>query len=150
MSVRDWPVAARFWLYVPAGLSDDQCWPWQGYRDAKGYGRVTIGGMPWNAARVAYLLERGPIPVGLGVLHSCDRRECVNPCHLRPGTNDENVADRVERGRTVTVSPLADEDVRAIRAARRAGARCIDLAERYGVHNATVSRVARGVTRRAA
>lgn len=31
------------------------------------------------------------------VLHTCDKPWCVNPAHLRPGTNAENIRDRQER-----------------------------------------------------
>jgi hypothetical protein len=38
---------------------------------------------------------------GLHVLHSCDTPACCNPKHLRLGTNQDNVDDRVSRGRSV-------------------------------------------------
>lgn len=44
------------------------------------------------------------------VLHSCDRRICVNPQHLRWGTHADNMNDRDKRGRTRNqwTGPLPD------------------------------------------
>lgn len=40
--------------------------------------------------RVAYLLLRGPVPLGLVLDHLCRNRWCVNPWHLEIVTNHEN------------------------------------------------------------
>lgn len=79
--------------------SDSGCWEWQGSLNPKGYGQLNDRGVIRKVHRVAYEMFIGPIPDGLGVLHSCDNRKCANPAHLRAGTNADNVADRVARKR---------------------------------------------------
>lgn len=70
----------------------DGCWEWQGYRDARGYAKVSIGGRKkqW-VHRVAYELHAGPIPDGLTIDHLCRNPSCVNPDHLEPVTIRENI-----------------------------------------------------------
>lgn len=41
--------------------------------------------------RIAYELAVGPIPVGLVIDHLCRNHSCINPEHLEPVTNVENV-----------------------------------------------------------
>lgn len=49
--------------------------------------------------QVAWILTNGPIPPGMGVLHRCDNQPCCNPSHLFIGTQADNVADMVAKGR---------------------------------------------------
>lgn len=75
---------------------DTACVIWGAAKNKKGYGRFYAGTMT-TAHRYAYLLAHGEIASGAHVLHRCDVRACVNPEHLYLGSNDDNVADRVER-----------------------------------------------------
>ena len=76
------------------------CWEWFRCRCKKGYGQISRGGKLFRAHRVAWSAWNGPVPKGLGVLHSCDNPPCCNPEHLRPGTQLDNMRDRALRGRT--------------------------------------------------
>lgn len=78
------------------------CLEYQGYRNELGYGLIRWGegrGRLIRVHRVMYEAHVGPIPDGLGVLHSCDNPPCAEPTHLRPGSQLDNAADRDSRGR---------------------------------------------------
>lgn len=115
-------LAERFWAKVER-RGPDECWPWRGENNGKGYGRIRVGPGrhgPWlRAHRVAYELLVGPIPTGKILDHTCHNadlscaggaacthRRCCNPAHLDPVTSGENTARAVAR-RTLAVRSAA-------------------------------------------
>lgn len=90
----------KFWNQVD---KSGECWLWTGCRDDQGYGRTWADGKSTNTHRLAYRLAHGEIPESAYVLHSCDNPPCVNPAHLRIGTQLDNMRDRSERGRHYNV-----------------------------------------------
>lgn len=147
------PADPRFAAKIDIG-SVDQCWPWMGYRDRWGYGKVKRGGRSVYAHRHAWAMCKGPIPGNQYVYHSCDNPACCNPAHLWLGTNDQNMADMRVKGRAGARhqrqagsannnAKLTVADIRTIRTDPRI-ARVV--AAEYGVHRATISLIRQGKT----
>ena len=67
------------------------CWLWVGPVAGGGYGRVYTNNGYYTAHRLSYVEHRGQIPDGLVVDHLCRVPACVNPSHLEPVTQGENV-----------------------------------------------------------
>ena len=88
---------ARFWAKVAKGDPAD-CWTWTAYTDRDGYGRFSLNGNPRRAHRVSVRLD-GRDPTGKVVRHACDNPSCVNPAHLKVGTQRKNMRDRDRRDR---------------------------------------------------
>lgn len=63
------------------------CWIWIGELNHSGYGMIDRK----KAHRAVYEHFVGPIPDGLTIDHLCRVRCCVNPDHLEPVTNRENI-----------------------------------------------------------
>jgi hypothetical protein len=85
--------------YIPEPNSG--CWLWTAAVCSGGYGCIgeTKTRKILSAHRVSWELHCSPIPEGLDVLHKCDVRPCVNPQHLFLGTDQDNVNDKIAKGR---------------------------------------------------
>ena len=144
----------RFWSKVDRG-APDECWMWKGTialpnKCGQRYGSFGISdGKPVNyrAHRFAWMLYNGRIPEGMVIMHSCDVPLCVNPAHLKLGTQAENVADRDSKGRTAKgekqgASKLTETQARFI---KRSSKPTQVLANRFGIHYTTVMKIKQGI-----
>lgn len=69
----------------------DECWEWRGAPTQFGYGSFSICGRGYPAHRVSYAVAKGTVDPTLTLDHLCRNRCCVNPNHLEPVTNRENL-----------------------------------------------------------
>lgn len=117
------------------------CWAWLGPVSATGHGHKTFCGRIVGAHRWMWEQLFGPIPPGLVVFHTCDRKDCVNPHHLRLGSQAE-----ANRGAVHAVLTAADvAEIRRHRDSKnRETARV--LAELMGVSPQTIRDVWRGAS----
>lgn len=80
-------------------MANETCVEWEGTRNRNGYG---ILGHAVHGSRLAHraaLAGKLGRPVRGKARHTCDNPPCVNPEHLLEGTQADNVADAVARGR---------------------------------------------------
>lgn len=140
----------RFWSKVRIG---DGCWTWTASLRHKGYGQFRFDGKTRKAHRVSWEIANGPIPEGQHVLHRCDNPACVRPSHLFLGTNEDNHADMMAKGRngyaahrgeTNGFARLDEESVRRIRRLLADGQTQKELGRLFGVSNQTIFRIQHG------
>lgn len=86
---------------------------------------------------------------GLVLLHTCDERACVNPHHLRLGTQNENIRDRDRKGRQASGtdngrSKLTERKVVLAHRLVKMGITQGQVAKWYGIHHSTIGDIIRG------
>src|SRR5690348_10771652 len=95
----------RFWSkVVPDPMGG--CWIWAGAVTTSGYGQRHAKGSYRSTHREAYETLIGAIPKGLQLDHLCRVRCCVNPAHMEPVTQSENIR-RSEAGLVSAARQLA-------------------------------------------
>lgn len=149
--------------YVPATFDEETrvqfmaqvektetCWLWKGsiFADT-GYGLFRKFGWkePIGAHRASAMMFIGKIPKGRTVLHVvCDNPPCVNPAHLRIGTQRANIRDasaknRMSHGADHHRAKVTDSIVRQMREMREAGEMVTAIAEKFGLRKAQASAI---------
>jgi HNH endonuclease len=144
---------SEFWEWFESKLTTTPsgCREWSACRFAQGYGVVRMNGKNIKAHRIALEHTLGrPVAPGMCALHSCNNPPCCNPEHLREGTNQENVddklrSDRQPRGETNGKAKLTFEQVEEIRRNSNSLTQR-QLADLYGVKHACIGKIHRGKT----
>lgn len=126
------------------------CWFWEGPVFNSGYGMTAHR----LAHRLVYELSFGRIPAGRCVCHKCDEKLCLNPKHLFVGTQADNIADKMAKGRHRVAhgedngqSKLTTAEAKKIKASAESTRK---LAGLYGVCDETIRNIRVGVTWKAA
>jgi hypothetical protein len=131
------------------------CHLWTAHRDRQGYGSIRRGMVTVRAHRAVWEHFNGPIPDGLRVLHNCpdgDNPSCCNIAHLWLGTDADNTADMVAKGRQTrgernSGARLTEAQVLDIRQRfRRDGDSIPALAQEFGLGLTTVRQIVNGET----
>ena len=134
------PVNVLERLMQHAGATDDECWEHPGSSSEAGHVRIRLDDksrmMVHRLAWEAHYAE--PIPEGMFVRHKCDNPCCFNPHHLELGTTQDNVDDKMRRGRHKCPQKTTAEERAVI-------ANSIEptsvLAKRYGITTARVRQI---------
>ncbi len=85
-----WPLSRRLAEKIVKPDGPDGCWGWIGATSA-GYGRIRIAQRAQMAHRVVFETSGGIIPAGMVLDHLCRNPVCVNPAHLEPVPQRENI-----------------------------------------------------------
>lgn len=109
----------RWWICANAA-SRDECWNWLGNPSSTdGYGYIKVNGKRIPAHVFGYKLLVGSIPTDLYLDHLCRNRICVNPNHLEPVTNRENIlrgaglaAQQIQQTHCLRGHPLFGDNLR--------------------------------------
>ncbi len=152
----------RFWSKVDKTNGPDSCWFWTDTLNKDGYGKFHLPtGIHWSQGRahmfsvprVAYKIAHGSIPNNRLICHTCDNPRCVNPKHLKLGTQFDNMQQMISRGRgnkahgeKHSKSKLTEKDVLEIRKTHGlkgiGGISAAKLAKKFGVSYVLIRAIA--------
>lgn len=147
-------VEERFWSKV-AKKGPDDCWLWlasssshvEGTADAKfKMPQFSFNSRRTQATHVAWILTHGALPATAMIFRSCSNVRCVNPNHLRAGTEKNSTNRRLAKGRHTRcewspAAKLTRKEVREIRKAYSEGVTQKALSVKYGVQVPAISRI---------
>ena len=113
------------------------CWIFPRVPGRAGYAYFSFRARFYSATRVAILLSGRSIGLKDLACHHCDNPLCVNPSHLFVGTPQDNMLDKLRKGRArfrgVCLSADQISEIRASAEPARI------LAPRFGVSTSTIS-----------
>jgi|ERR1035437_429335 hypothetical protein len=139
----------KFWVRVN---KTNTCWLWTSCTTIH-TPMITVGGINQLCSRWAYYFRNKKDPYPYFVLHTCDNVLCVNPNHLFLGTSQDNVTDKIQKGRGVSAKKgfhggetiLTEIEAKEIKHMLSLNIYLQnDIAKYYRVSPSTISRIKKG------
>lgn len=128
---------SRFWSKVD---KSGDCWTWTASKNHGGYGQFGANGKGYISHRVSWSISNGDIPKGMLICHHCDNPPCVNPDHLFLGTYQDNMDDKMRKGRHGT-QKVRTRDIPIMMMCRRKGMEYSDIADLFSLSTSTVNNI---------
>jgi hypothetical protein len=124
-----------------------------GSKDDCGYARISKDGKLVRVHREVWKKHNPDKEITGVIMHSCDNPSCINPAHLSHGTQADNIADMVAKGRRVVLkgsnqrdAKLHESQIPEIRNMLLSGKSPEKIAPLYKVTPAAIRSIAQGKT----
>ena len=124
------------------------CIIFTGHKDECGYGRISRDGKLVRVHREVWLHHNPDQKIDGVIMHSCDNPACINIAHLSHGTQADNIADMVSKGRRVTLTgtkqsqaKLTEKDIPVIRELLNLGVTVVKIAKKFNVSEGAIHNV---------
>lgn len=123
-------------------VEEGECWVCVSHKCTKDkiYPSIDVNGVKTLLHRKVFEDCRRKLIEGEVVMHVCDDRRCINPGHLKAGTQYDNIRDAVNKkrhiwGERVPTAKLCREDVVKIRESKKSQR---IIAKEYGVSSSAI------------
>jgi len=139
----------RFWSKVDVKKLDnceddlDACMEWTAGLNYNSYSQFTIGKIHYLGHRFIYECFNGPVDSELVIRHYvCNNPTCVNPKHLKIGTQKENIDDMITANRqNKDIEYLTKKQVLEIKELLDLGVKIKVIADQFNVHFQSISNI---------
>lgn len=150
--------AFNYFRKAPFATNENGCRLWTKSITTGGYGtvpvhiRMTNKDRRFAAHRLAWMIERGPIPDDMFVCHKCDEKLCCNVDHLFLGTEEDNRMDmyrkdRHPKGEQNGMSVLSNREAAEVKWLLAFSNMTLrEIGKRYGISHKTVGAIKQGRT----
>jgi hypothetical protein len=134
--------------------TDNGCWEWTRSCNPNGYAQLGYKHRLIRAHRASAHAFLGlDLSSPLCVCHKCDNRKCINPNHLFIGTNQDNVDDKMRKGRLnpplgsrSSFARLSENDIPLIRNRISSGEKLASIARAYKINPCAIWSIKHGHT----
>lgn len=113
-------------------VASNGCWNWTGKQNQHGYGVITVDGRETRAHRAMYFMLNPTTDATLVVMHTCDNPRCINPDHLKLGTQKENMMDMHNKGRFRGGPPKGNKNAKGNKGWMKGGVTAKYVASKLG------------------